>query len=99
MADDPLPPTTWLRLPTTDHPAPAPPPTPPGAAPLPAAAQARPLQGGAGTFSGAQVDPATTQMRRQSQSRLLWAGVIAAVVLTVVGLVALLPVLYLLYRG
>jgi hypothetical protein len=38
-------------------------------------------------------------MRRQSQSRLLWAGVIAAVVLTVVGLVALLPVLYLLYRG
>jgi len=99
MADDPLPPTTWLRLPTTDRPAPSAPAVPAAPTSTPPAARTRAPQAGAGGFSQAQVDPATTLLRRQSQSSLLWAGVIAAVALTVVGLVCLVPVLYLLYRG
>ena len=97
--DDPLPPTTWLRMPTPERPAPPSPRPPSGAAGAAPATPVRRPQGGAGTFSGGQVDPATTHLRRETQRSMVWAGALAAIMLAGLALAALLPVLYLMLRG
>jgi hypothetical protein len=101
MADDPEPPpTTWLRLPTAVRlKAPAARTAMGEALPPVSRHPPRPPQVGAGSFAVGRVDPATTLLRVQSRSRLLRAGGLALVVLTVIGLAAVAPLLYMLSQG